>query len=223
MTLAKHNYHTAAAIPSHLSPDDVINALHDHTTCLTLQALTAGHEKLSSTNPATLKDTFWYPIDKYPTSTYRVTEIINYLPWFSWSNYELTFPSCFQNTPNGLKTRADTGRVVLRAEFRVLEGSKMEGVVDGEGGGLGQVDWVLVEDVEVQCSWWMMPLVRPKMEEAHRDICRKVVEKVIEKQREAAASTAAKGKRRGRVQVPLNKFEVGEGVDSPIAEKITYG
>lgn len=179
MPLAKHNYHTAAAIPPNITPEDVIAALHDHDTCLSLQALTTRHEKLASTDPATLKDTFWYPIDHYPTSSYRVTEIITFLPWFSWSTYELTFPACFQNTPRGLKTRADTGSVVLRAEYRVLDGSAIEGTVEGEGGGLGQVGWVLVEDVEVICAWWMMPLVRPKMEEAHRNICRRVIEKVL--------------------------------------------
>ncbi|KAF1972654.1 hypothetical protein BU23DRAFT_397958, partial [Bimuria novae-zelandiae CBS 107.79] len=175
---AKHNYHVAAAIPSHITPDEVKSALHDHNTCLSLQALTSGHEKLPSTDPATLKDTFWYPTEQYATSTYRVTEIIKYLPWFSWSKYELTFLTCFQNTSQGLKTRADTGGVVLRAEFRVVNGSMVEGVVEGEGAGLGEVEWVLVEDVEVTCAWWMMPLVRSKMEEAHRDICRKVVEQV---------------------------------------------
>lgn len=199
MPLAKHNYHTAAAIPPHITPEAVIAALHDHNTCLSLQALTTRHEKVASTDPATLKDTFWYPIDKYPTSTYRVTEIITFLPWFSWAKYELTFPSCFQNTPRGLKTRADTGSVVLRAEYRVLEGSTMEGVVEGEGGGLGQVGWVLVEDVEVVCAWWMMPLVRPKMEEAHKDLCSRVVVKAIAQSRQAPVEMVAEEPPRERV------------------------
>lgn len=179
MTLAKHNYHVAAAIPSRITPDAVIAALHDHNTCLSLQALTTGHEKLASTDPATLKDTFWYPTDIYSTASYRVTEIIAYLPWFSWARYNLTFPACFQNTRNGLKTRADTGGVIVRAEYRVLEGSEIRGTVDGEGEGLREAGWVLVEDAEVVCPWWMMPLVKGKMEEAHKDICRKVVEKVV--------------------------------------------
>lgn len=211
MTLAKHNHHTAAAIPSHLSPNDVIKAMHDHNTCLSLQALTTSHEKLPFTDPATLTDPYWYPIDQYPTSTYRVTEIITYLP-FSWSKYELTFPSCFQNTPNGLKTRVDTSGVILRAEYRVVEGSKVEGVVEG---GIGNADWVLVEDVEVRCPWWMMPLVRGKMEEAHKDICRKVVEKAVaEKEHGPAENIAAKGEI--DAQVPLESFHGGKVTDSPI-------
>ncbi|KAF2249951.1 hypothetical protein BU26DRAFT_399908, partial [Trematosphaeria pertusa] len=176
---AKHNYHTAAAIPPHLAPADVISALHDHNTCLTLQALTTGHEKLPENPPATRKDTFWYPPDRHPITTYNVSECITWMPGIGeWGRKYITFPSCFQNTPSGLKSRADASGVVLRAEFRVIEGWHGDAEVDGEGEGLGEVDWVLVEDVEVQCAWWLMPFVRGKMEQAHRDICRKVVEKV---------------------------------------------
>jgi hypothetical protein len=116
---------------------------------------------------------------------------------------------------------------VLRAEFRVIEGSNLDAEVEGEGEGLGDVDWVLVEDVEVQCSWWMMPFVRGKMEQAHRDICRKVIEKVsMEKQQEAVARTAAKGKQKADSPVsPLHNEEDGERQAEPGAapDKITYG
>ncbi|KAF2634123.1 hypothetical protein P280DRAFT_371078, partial [Massarina eburnea CBS 473.64] len=179
---AKHNYHTAAPIPSHLAPADVVAALHDHDTCLSLQALTTGHAKLPEVDAETCKDTFWYPPDVHPIHGYSVTEIITYMPYVSWGRYNLTFPSCFQNTPSGLKTRADASGVLVRAEFRVIRGDTLDGEIDGEGEGLGDVEFVLVEDVEVQCSWYMMPFVRGKMEQAHRDICRKVVEKVVMEQ-----------------------------------------
>lgn len=218
MTLAKHNYHVGAPIPPHIAPAEVIAALHDHNTCLTLQALTTGHEKQSETSPETRKDTFWYPTDINPIETYHVTEIIAWFPYFAWGKYNLTFPSCFQNTPHGLKTRADASGVILRAEFRVIKGGSGEGEVDGEGAGLGDVEWVLVEDVEVQCSWYMMPFVKGKMEQAHRDICRKVVEKVImEKQQEAVARSTIKGK--GRAE----EVAEAETQAAPLPDKITYG
>jgi hypothetical protein len=234
MTLAKHNYHTAAALPPSITPDDVIAALHDHSTCLTLQALTTGHEKLPETPAAAQKDTFWYPPDLNPISTYNVTEVIQWLPGVQWGRYNLVFPSCFQNTKHGIKTRADAQGVIVRAEFRVLDGSSCDGEVDGEGEGLGEVKWVLVEDVEVTCSWWMMPFVRGKMEGAHRDICRKVVEKVVmEKQQEAVARTSVKSKSRaGTPETPTRleerveadgEIRSPEPVTSPVAEKITYG
>lgn len=233
--LAKYNYHTAAPIPAHVSRDHVIAALHDHATCLTLQALTTTHSLLPETDPATLKDTFWYPPDRYPVISYLITENIAFIPRFSWANYSLSFPSVFQNTPAGLKTRADTGSVLLRAEFRVLDGSAMEGVVEGEGEGLGEVDLVLVEDVQVVCAWWMMPLVRGKMEEAHRDICRKVVEKVVnqvsEEKRKAFDSMVLKEatERIVRVDSVAEREDVHDGnhsdvssLDEEILDRITY-
>jgi hypothetical protein len=100
MTLAKHNYHTAAALPPHLTPSDVLGALHDHATCLTLQALTTQHTKAPETAVETRKDTFWYPPDLHPIETYHVTECIQWAPWIGeWGKKYITFPSCFQNTP----------------------------------------------------------------------------------------------------------------------------
>ncbi|KAF2682887.1 hypothetical protein K458DRAFT_419134 [Lentithecium fluviatile CBS 122367] len=230
MTLAKHNYHTAAALPPSLTPEDIIAALHDHNTCLTLQALTTGHTKLPSTSAEVQKDTWWYPPDLNPITTYHVTETIQWLPGVQWGRYAFTFPTCFQNTRHGLKTRADASGVLLRAEFRVIRGSMSEGEVDGEGEGLGEVEWVLVEDVEVQCSWWMMPFVRGKMEGAHRDICRKVVEMVVMgKQQEAVARMVG---RAGTGETPmtpvtpvtpLREAETGGEAVRSEPKKIVYG
>jgi hypothetical protein len=68
--------------------------------------------------------------------------------------------------------------------------------------------------VEVVCAWWMMPLVRGKMEGAHRDICRKVVQKVVRDEERAREGAGV-------------KFDVGKGVESParesLPEKTTYG
>ncbi|KAH7346089.1 hypothetical protein BKA66DRAFT_433382 [Pyrenochaeta sp. MPI-SDFR-AT-0127] len=192
---AKHNLHVAASIPAHLTPADIIAALHDHTTALTLQALTTGHTKAPSTAPETLKDTYWYPPDQYPIETYNVTECVTLLPGIGeWGKKYLTFPSCFQDTKAGIKTRADASGVIVRAEFRVVKGGA-GAEVEGEGMGVGDAEWVLVEDVEVTCSWWLMPFVKGKMEQAHRDVCRKVVEKVeMQWRQQAVANSTIKGK-----------------------------
>jgi hypothetical protein len=229
---AKHHLHVAALIPPHLSKDDVISALHDHNTCLTLQALTTQHEKCDETHPETKKDTYWYPTDTHHVHTYNVTECITLLPGVGeWGKKYITFPSCFQDTPHGIKTRADAaGGVTLRAEFRVISGDIADAEVDGEGEGIGQAEWVLVEDVEVTCAWWMMPFVKGKMEQAHRDICRKVVERVsMNKAQEAAAKSAAKGKGRAEDGVlspvgPTHVVPEDEEKDARQGpDKITYG
>jgi hypothetical protein len=203
---AKHHLHTAAHIPPHIPPSTVIAALHDHNTALSLQALTQGHSKLPSTDPDILKDTYWYPPDLNPVSTYHVKEVIQFLPYVSWGKKYITFPSCFQDTPQGIRTRADApGPVVVRAEFRVVRGGA-GAEVEGEGGGIGDAEWVLVEDVEVSCAWWMMPFVKGKMEEAHRGICAKVMEKVeMEMRQREIASTS-----------PKSKTRLDEGIGSPV-------
>ncbi|KAF3007938.1 hypothetical protein E8E13_011254 [Curvularia kusanoi] len=175
---AKHHLHIAASIPSHLTPAEVIAALQDHSTTLSLQALTTGHEKLPTTAPETLKDTYWFPTDLNPVHTYNVTECVTFLPGIGQMGRKtITFPSCYQNIPTGIKSRADVSGVTVRADYRVIKGG-IDGEVEGEGQGVGDAEWVLVEDAEVSCPWWLMPFVKGKMEQAHRDICRKVIEKI---------------------------------------------
>jgi hypothetical protein len=192
---AKHHLHTASSIPAHISPSVVIAALHDHNTTLSLQALTQGHSKLPSTNAKTLRDTYWYPTDLNPVTSYLVTEVITFLPGVGeWGKKYIKFPSCFQDTPTGVRSRADASGVIVRAEFRVVRGGA-GAEVEGEGGGIGDAEWVLVEDVEVTCSWWMMPFVKGKMEEAHRGICAKLVEKVeMEHQQRVVAGVEFDGR-----------------------------
>ncbi|EOA87885.1 hypothetical protein ACJQWK_08597 [Exserohilum turcicum] len=177
---AKHHLHVASQIPRHMHPSQVIAALHNHETALTLQALTCGHEKAASTASETLKDTYWYPPDQYPITTYNVTECITWCPGIGeYGKKYIKFPSCFQDTRHGIKTRADAAAgVTVRAEFRVVASGEAGSEVVGEGMGVGDAPWVLVEDVEVACSWLLMPFVKGKMEEAHRDVCRKVIERV---------------------------------------------
>jgi hypothetical protein len=237
MGTAKHHFHASVPIPPHLPPSSIIAALHDHATTLTLQALTVGHERLPETSPDTLKDTYWYPPDLHPVASYSVTEVVPILPGV---RKQITFPSCYQNTAQGIRTRADTSGVVVRAEFRVLRGDEVGGSSSssssgagggGDGGGGAGGDaahWVLVEDVDLSCARWMMPFVKSKMEDAHRDIVRKVVDKVD-------ASTRGGG----TVQIALPEDGADEEISGPaplgglmgidtgvpprVPDKITYG
>jgi hypothetical protein len=229
---AKHNLHIAASIPSHLNPSDIIAALHDHNTALSLQALTTRHEKLPNTAPETLKDTYWYPTDINPVHTYSVTECVVVVPGIGqWGKKNMTFPSCFQNIPTGIKTRADASGVIVRADYRVIKGGA-DGEVEGEGQGVGDAKWVLVEDAEVSCSSWLMPFVKSKMEQAHRDICRKVIEKVeMQRRQENLAKTVGRGQEllQGRAVIANANFVEADASETqytelpvPGVEKIFY-
>ncbi|KAJ4384941.1 hypothetical protein N0V86_000545 [Didymella sp. IMI 355093] len=200
-----------------------------------LQALTTRHEKLPTTAPDVLKDTYWYPTDLNPVHTYSVTEIVTILPGVGqWGKKNLTFPSCYQNIPTGIKTRADASGVIIRADYRVIRGGA-ESEVDGEGQGIGDAEWVLVEDVQVSCSWWLMPFVKGKMEQAHRDICRKVVEKVeMQRRQKDLAHSVGRGQELPRglplavsaspvdVEADANESRRVE-LDAPGSQKIFYG
>jgi hypothetical protein len=230
---AKHHLHIAASIPPYLHPSEVIAALQDHNTTLTLQALTTGHEKLPQTAPETLKDTYWYPTDINPVHTYSVTECVTVLPGIGqWGRKNMTFPSCYQDIPTGIKTRADASGVTVRADYRVIKGG-VDGQVEGEGQGIGDAEWVLVEDAEVSCSWWLMPFVKGKMEQAHRDICRKVIEKVeMQRRQNDLAKSVGRGQElsQGRV-LHTNARPVEANADeaqrvelpAPGSQKIFYG
>lgn len=187
---AKHHLRVSARIPPSIPPSTVIAALHDHNTALSLQALTTGHKNLSSpAAPETLQDPYWLqPIDTNPVESYEVKECIFALPGAGeWGRWCITFPACFQNTQDGIKSRADaSGGVVVRGDFRVVEERILdERDRDGDGDEQrpGRNGWVLVEDIEVTCSWWLMPFVKSKMEQAHRELVHKIIEKVVAEQK----------------------------------------
>jgi hypothetical protein len=179
MSRSSHTFKVAVLIPDSLAPADIISALHIHSNCLTLQALTTGHKEIPTTDTAVLADPYFSPADSSSIKTYEVTEGIIIIPGIGdWGKKYITFPARFQNTPSGLKTRADAAAgVVVRAEYSVQPGGA-DAEVEGEGEGIGYAEWVLVEVATVECAWWLMPFVKRSMEEAHRDICRKLVTKV---------------------------------------------
>ena len=221
---AKHYIHVAAAIPPHLTPDDVKSALHDHNTTLTLQALTTGHKKLDDVRPDIRKDTFWYPVDIHELTSSEVTEVVTVMPFIGeWGKRSISFISTFQNTPHGIHSRADApGGVTLRAEFRVVKGDSAEAEVGGEGEGIGRAEWVLVEDVEVSCAWYMMPFVRGNAEKAHANICKQIIEKIyMEKRQRDLARSAVKGK--GRAGSASESDTIASPQADPVPDKVRYG
>ncbi|KAK9343358.1 hypothetical protein V1522DRAFT_424145 [Lipomyces starkeyi] len=177
MSRSSHTFQLTALLPSSLTPADIISALHVHENCLTLHAFTTGHKEVPATDPAVLSDPYFSPTDSAPIKTYEVTEAVVIIPGVGdWGKKFTTFPAWFQDTTTGLKTRADgpVGALVVRAEWRVRPGGAYEEVEGKEEG----PEHMLVEDVTVECAWWLMSLAKRSVEAAHRDICRKLVEKV---------------------------------------------
>ncbi|KAF2816882.1 uncharacterized protein BDZ99DRAFT_456687 [Mytilinidion resinicola] len=182
MSRSSHTLHVAALIPANISPSDIIATLHNHTNCLTVQSLTCGHQEVPAHDDVQ-SDPYFAPTSSAPPAplkSYEVTEVVTIVPGIGdWGKKTIKFFSHFQDTATGLRTRADASMgVVLHAEYRVQPGGA-DGEVDGEGEGIGYAEWVLAEEVTVECSWWLMPLVKGNVYKAHRDMVRKLVEQVI--------------------------------------------
>jgi hypothetical protein len=202
---SSHSRQFTTPIPTFLSDRDVITGLHDHNNVLTLQALITGHKEVDPESyPTALTDPS-FPADRAPVKCYEVTEGVIVIPGIGdWGKMVINFPAWFQDTPNGLYVRADPpGGVMVRAEWRVEHtGSDSNG--DGGDGGDGndmdegmveeQAEFLLVEDLTVECVSWMMPFVRLTVEGAHRDICWKLVEKLANEKRDANKEHDTRGR-----------------------------
>jgi hypothetical protein len=183
---SSHSRQFTTPIPTFLSDRDVITALHDHDNVLTLQALITGHKEVDPENYPTVLTDPSFPADRAPVKCYEVTEGVIVIPGIGdWGKKVINFPAWFQDTPNGLYVRADPpGGVMVRAEWRVEHAGSSSNGDGGDGNDTDegvveeQAEFLLVEDLTVECVSWMMPFVRLTVEGAHRDICWKLVEKL---------------------------------------------
>jgi len=195
---SSHSLQVTTPIPTFLSGRDVIAGLHDHNNALTLQALTTGHKEVDPEGHPVLTDPYFFPADRAPVKCYEVTEGVVVIPGIgNWGKIFINFPAWFQDTPYGLRTRADApGGVTVRAEWRVeparsdrSSGNGGDGSDTDEGGVEEQAEFLLAEDITVECASLMMPFVRLSMEGAHRDICWKLVEKLVTEKRDKGHDT----------------------------------
>jgi len=179
-------------IPTFLSDKDVITELHDHNNILTLQALIISHKEVDPETHHTVLSDPSFPADPAPVKCYEVTEGLIVIPGIGdWGKRFINFPAWFQDTPFGLHVRAHPpGGVMVRAEWRVEhagsggggDGSDTDGVEE-------QTEFLLVEDLTVECASWMMPFVGMTVEGAHRNICWKLVEKLAAEKRDKEHDT----------------------------------
>ncbi len=188
------NFHVSVPIPADLTQNDIISALHDHNNVLTLQAFTTGHTLDNSTDPDTLNDPYWNPINTSPITTYTVTECVPIIPDIGNLGKKcLTFPSSFQDTEQGIKTRADApAGIIVRAEFQVASAS--DAGSDSEVTKRADGAWALVENVELTENALLMPFVKTKMEDAHKDICQKLVNMVQSSKNGTASQRRSNGR-----------------------------
>ncbi|KAH8592841.1 hypothetical protein B0O99DRAFT_629110 [Bisporella sp. PMI_857] len=199
MSRVSHTFKVTAGIPKLLPPEEFIEAIHQHENVIMLQALTTGFKE-RETPPEMLKDPhFSTGPSSQPIVTYSIDESVVIIPGVSWAVYPITFPAVFQNTAKGLKVIAHASAgVVVKAEYAV-EKANLQVLTDSEEGSFGDADWVLTEEVTVECHWMLMPFVKQSAINAHKNICRLVVEKVVRKRQEGQLDSDS---RRYSEQVP---------------------
>lgn len=176
----EHSLRISVPVPAKISPENVLSVLHDHGRMMSMQPLVTHWEELPS-EPGS------------PTKRYSFTEAIPILPFLgAWGSKAITSEATFENTEDGVRSVADApAGVVVRAEWRI-EHAKDDGGRSGadkeEHDEQNKIDWVLTEDVSVECAAVLMWFVKGQMEQAHQDICRKVLESAETRNEDSAAT-----------------------------------
>ncbi|KAK3080921.1 hypothetical protein LTS18_011942 [Coniosporium uncinatum] len=152
------------ALPPSLTRAQVLSALHDHSTLMSLQPLVTSFEKTPA--PADPDTDPHFSGSSAPLLYYTIKESIPILPFLgAWGSYPISFPAIFQDNEEGTKSKALAAMgVTVRNSWAVRH---VEGKGEGDG---GQQEWELVEDAEVECPGWLMPFVGGSMEKAHREM-----------------------------------------------------
>lgn len=124
-------------------------------------------------------------------TVYNVYQRIPLIPGIA--SKEINFPVTFQDLPDGIRCRADApAGVIVWSEYMVRakppdsEGSAVAAAGSGPAAAAGgweaevdrQREYELVKWVTVETNSLLMPFVARTMEDAHREICRKVLDDV---------------------------------------------
>ncbi|KAJ3951144.1 hypothetical protein N0V92_012455 [Colletotrichum tropicale] len=178
---AHHNLTIRIPLPSMLPAEAVIETLQSQSPALRHQPLITRFEKVPVRLDSIVDDDFFLDTG-LKISSYVVYEKVTVVPGIK---KEISFPAVLQNIPNGLRARASApGGVIVRSEWLVVprpeerwpgehSSGKLGGYVDG--------DYELVENVSVETSRMLMPLVKGQMEGAHRELLRKMLDEVAQK------------------------------------------
>ena len=168
-----HTFRITLPLPPSVSADTAVGALHLHSNTLTLHPLVVSFKEIPTDAIAGASDAFFSTEESKPIKAYEVTESVQVVPGIgSWGKKRVTFPAIYQDTTDGVKTRADaTGGVIVKAQWHVQQitgASRNEGNVEG--------GWELVEDVTFECPALLMPFVKRSAEDSHRKVCERLIE-----------------------------------------------
>lgn len=204
---SQHHLTVRVPLPRDLPPKLVVSALQSYTPILRHQALVSRYQQAGVDTASVQADSFFRP-DGLDTAAFTVYERVTILPGLSKEiTFPVLFQRFNDGirsratAPAGVTVYSqhvvsrigalgmssirgwvDDGGEWLsgdRAMQARMEKASSKEVLDVVVGGGEAGEYEMVETVSVECNFMMMPFVKGSMEDAHRDICRKVVEEVM--------------------------------------------
>ncbi|KAL7933856.1 hypothetical protein V8C35DRAFT_302600 [Trichoderma chlorosporum] len=176
MTRTSHTYNANCPIPADLQANNVINVLHFHENLLTLQPQIASYSEVGPSEASGFDA--YFDRNGSQVKVYEAIEKVTILPGIGdWGKYPTSIIVSFQNTADGLKSRAVApAGVVVTATYAVQKRTKQDSMSDtDDGNNMASSDWVLCQNVVLECSSWLMPFVKQNMEGAQRCMCQGMV------------------------------------------------
>ncbi|KAE8132825.1 hypothetical protein BDV38DRAFT_260314 [Aspergillus pseudotamarii] len=173
-------------LPSYITRETVVEALHNHSEMIQLNPLVIRHERCRPPPFA--------PADEFHCIWYEMTDRISYLPG-GLVQGNVSYAGCFYDLPRGLQTHvyAPTG-LDIREKWSVcgnMPGEPREpvelGIPDAPREGL-----YLREDVNMRSQIWATAFVKRTLKRAHAVLVDRLVIKAdLEKQKRDSLSACA--------------------------------
>lgn len=192
-------------LPSTLSPDTVLQAIHAYEPLIRPNPYLQGFERLPVNRDDIVSDPFFLEDgNSWNLAKYEIHDRIPVLPAIGWMK-DVSFPAVFQSFPTGVRLRAEAAAgTTVRSIYGVERARRADvdddddaGVplgIDGAArrpppaaaaaatqsrpGGTGG-GWDLVERSHVECNALLKPFVQKQFEAGHRDLCQKVLDNLV--------------------------------------------
>lgn len=173
-------------LPSTLSPDTVLQAIHAYEPLIRPNPYLQGFERLPVNRDEIVSDPFFIIDDgaSWNLVKYEIHDRIPVLPAIGWMK-DVSFPAIFQSFATGVRLRAEAAAGTTVRSIYGVERAQADGAlgIDGTrpatqqarpGGG-----WDLVERSHVECNALLKPFVQKQFEAGHRDLCQKVLDNLV--------------------------------------------
>lgn len=173
-------------LPSTLSPDTVLQAIHAYEPLIRPNPYLQGFERLPVNRDEIVSDPFFSDDGaSWNLVKYEIHDRIPVLPAIGWLK-DVSFPAIFQSFATGVRLRAEAAAGTTVRSIYGVERAQADGVPLGTADGTRPATqsrpgggWDLVERSHVECNALLKPFVQKQFEAGHRDLCQKVLDNLV--------------------------------------------